>query len=168
MTVDGHGGHTALRLGVKAEENQEKIQRFTGYLNSIKPYKARFIANSSSCTATELSSLLTSCLTAVKNMLSSIVKRCMRDLVKICFGLLKIQIKFKINLRYYINILKQELSTAKIYEHNGLDETSIVDRHRCHMAAMFELFADEDHSKLPTLYWLIIYELSVLQFSRLV
>ena len=31
------------------------------------PYKARFIANSSSCTITELSKLLTSCLTAVKN-----------------------------------------------------------------------------------------------------
>ena len=32
-----------------------------------RPYKARFIANSSSCTTTELSKLLTSCLTAVKN-----------------------------------------------------------------------------------------------------
>ena len=32
-----------------------------------KTYKARFIANSSSCTTTELSKLLTSCLTAVKN-----------------------------------------------------------------------------------------------------
>ena len=56
--------------------------------------------------------------------------------------------------RYYINTLKQELSTAKTYEHNRLDETSIVDRHRCHMAAKFGLFVDEDHSKLPTLYWL--------------
>ena len=35
-----------------------------------------------------------------------------------------------------------------------LDETSIVDKHRCHMAAKFGLFVDEDHSKLPTLYWL--------------
>ena len=26
--------------------------------------------------------------------------------------------------------------------------------HRCHMAAKFGLFIDEDHSKLPTLYWL--------------
>ena len=50
--------------------------------------------------------------------------------------------------------IKQELSTAKIYEHNRLDDTSIVDRHRCHMAAKFGLFVDEDHSKLPTLYWL--------------
>ena len=32
-----------------------------------RPYKARFIANSSSCTTTVLSKLLTSCLTAVKN-----------------------------------------------------------------------------------------------------
>ena len=50
-----------------------------------KPYKARFIANSSSCTTTELSRLLTSCLTAVKNMLSNIVKRYMRDPVKTIF-----------------------------------------------------------------------------------
>ena len=35
-----------------------------------------------------------------------------------------------------------------------LDETSIVDRHRCHMAAKVGLFVDEDHSELPTLYWL--------------
>ena len=32
-----------------------------------RPYKARFIANSSSCTTTELSKLLTSCLTAIKS-----------------------------------------------------------------------------------------------------
>ena len=56
--------------------------------------------------------------------------------------------------RYYINTLKQELSTAKTYEHNRLDETYIVDRHRCHMAAKFGVFVDEDYSKLPTLYWL--------------
>ena len=55
---------------------------------------------------------------------------------------------------YYINTLKQKLSTAKTYEHNRLDETSIVDRHRSHMAAKFGLFVDKDHSKLPTLYWL--------------
>ena len=29
-----------------------------------------------------------------------------------------------------------------------------VDRHRCHMAAKFEMFVDEDQSKLPALYWL--------------
>ena len=33
-------------------------------------------------------------------------------------------------------------------------EASVVDKHRCHMAAKFAVFVDEDHSKLPTLYWL--------------
>ena len=55
---------------------------------------------------------------------------------------------------YYINTLKQELGTAKTYEHNLLDEKSVVDRHQCHMAAKFCVFVDEDHSKLPALYWL--------------
>ena len=58
--------------------------------------------------------------------------------------------------RYYIYTLKQELSTAKTYEHNRLDDTSIVDRHRCHMAAKFGLFVDGDHSKLSALYLLPI------------
>ena len=49
--------------------------------------------------------------------------------------------------------LSKNLALKKTYEHNRLDETFIVDRHRCHMAAKFGLFVDEDHSKLPTLYW---------------
>ena len=70
VIVDGHGCHTALHLGVKAKENQDKVP---GYLNSIKNYKARFIANSSSCVTIELSKLLTSCLTAVKR---HVIKYC--------------------------------------------------------------------------------------------
>ena len=38
-----------------------------------RPYKARCIANSSSCTTTELSKLLTSCLTAIK---AKVIKYC--------------------------------------------------------------------------------------------
>ena len=38
-----------------------------------RPYRARFIANSSSCTTTELSKLLTSCLTAIK---AKVIKYC--------------------------------------------------------------------------------------------
>ena len=59
--------HTALHFGVKAKENQDKVPTLY-WLPKLhkKPYKARFIANSSSCTTTELSKLLTSCLTAVK------------------------------------------------------------------------------------------------------
>ena len=79
MIVDRHGCHTALHFGVKAKENQDKVPTLYWLPKLHKnPYKARFIANSSSCTTTELSKLLTSCLTAVKNMLLSIVKRYMR------------------------------------------------------------------------------------------
>ena len=95
VIVDGHGCHTALHFGVKAKENQDKVPTLY-WLPKLhkKPYKARFIANSCSCTTTDLSKLLTSCLTAVKNMLSNIMKRYMRDPVKPYFGLLKIQVKF--------------------------------------------------------------------------
>ena len=66
----------------KLKKIKTKFLRCIGYLNSINTYKARFIAHSSSFTTTELSKLLTSCLTAVKNMISRIVKRYMRDPVK--------------------------------------------------------------------------------------
>ena len=91
VIVDGHGCHTALHFGVKAKENQDKVPTLYWL---PKLHKTPYKANSSSCTTTELSKLLTSCLTAVKNMLSNIVKRYMRDLVKSYFGLLKILVKF--------------------------------------------------------------------------
>ena len=105
VIVDGHGCHTALHFGVKARENQDKVPTLS-WLPKLhkKPYKARLMANSSSCTTTELSKLLISCLTAVKNMLSSIVNRYMRDPVKTYFGLLKIQVTFKINLKLEISM----------------------------------------------------------------
>ena len=52
---------------------------------------------------------------------------------------------------YYINTLKQELSTANTHVHNVLDGKYAVDRHRCHMSAKFDVFVDVDHSKHPTL-----------------
>ena len=71
------------------KENQDKVPTLYWLPKLHKnPYKARFIANYCSCMTTKLSKLLTSCLTAVKNMLSSTVKRYMRDPVKIYFGLL--------------------------------------------------------------------------------
>ena len=47
---------------------------------------------------------------------------------------------------YYINTIQQLLSTAKTYEHNLLDERSIVDRHQCLMAAKFGVCVDEDRA----------------------
>ena len=50
----------------KLKKIKTKFLLCTDYLNSIKKtYNERFIANSSSCTTTELSKLLTLCLTAV-------------------------------------------------------------------------------------------------------
>ena len=68
--MDGHGCHIALNFCGKAKENQDKVATLY-WLPKLhkKTYKARFIANSSSCTTTELSKLLTSCLTAVKHVI---------------------------------------------------------------------------------------------------
>ena len=79
----------------KLKKTKTEFLRCTGYLSSIKkPYKARFIANSSSCKTTELSKLLTPCLTAIKK---HVIKYCEkvyeRYMVKTYFGLLKIQVK---------------------------------------------------------------------------
>ena len=62
-----------------------------------RPYKSRFIANSSACTTTELSILLTSCLNAIKN---HVIKYCITVYErkgKNYFGLLKTQVKFLTN-----------------------------------------------------------------------
>ena len=65
-----------------------------GYLNCTNKYKARFIANSSSGTTTELSKLLTSCLTTIKNMLLNIVKKSVKGPVKFYFGQSKIHVRY--------------------------------------------------------------------------
>ena len=66
--VNGNCNHLALKFSVCVKERQDRLPTMY-WLPKLhkRPYKARFIANSSSCTTTELSKLLTSCLTAVKN-----------------------------------------------------------------------------------------------------
>ena len=46
-------------------------------------------------------------------------------------------------------------NTHLLLEHSLLDERYVVDRHRCHKAAKFDVFVNEDHSKLLTLYKLV-------------
>ena len=66
--MNGHCNHLALKFSVCVKECQDRLPTMYWLPKLHKtPYKARFIANSSSCTTTELSKLLTSCLTAVKN-----------------------------------------------------------------------------------------------------
>ena len=65
--VNGHCNHLAL-IFLYVKERQDSLLTMY-WLTKLhkRSYKARFIANSSSCTTTELSKLLTSCLTAVIN-----------------------------------------------------------------------------------------------------
>ena len=66
--MGGHCSHLALKFSVCVKERQDRLPAMYWLPRLHKtPYKARFIANSSSCTTTELSKLLTSCLIAVKN-----------------------------------------------------------------------------------------------------
>ena len=66
--VNGHFNHLALNFSVCVKERQDRLSTMY-WLPKLhkRRYKARFIANSSPCTTTKLSKLLTSCLTAVKN-----------------------------------------------------------------------------------------------------
>ena len=67
FVVNGHCNYLALKCTVCVKERQDRLPTMHWLPKRHKrPYKARFIANSSSCTTTELSKLLTSCLTAVK------------------------------------------------------------------------------------------------------
>ena len=52
-------------MSIKEKQDRLRMLYWLPKLHK-RPYKARFIANSSSCTTTVLSKLLTSCLTAVK------------------------------------------------------------------------------------------------------
>ena len=83
-------------MGIK--ENSDKLP--TLYLPKLhkRSYKARFIANSSSCTTTILSKLLTSCLTDVKNIGSDVLILFTKGMELTIFGKLKIPMKFSINL----------------------------------------------------------------------
>ena len=65
--MNGHCNHLALKFSVCVKERQDRLPTMY-WLPKLhkRPYKARFIAKSTSCTTTELSKLLTSSLTAVK------------------------------------------------------------------------------------------------------
>ena len=78
----------------KLKKIKTKFLRCTGYLNSIKTYKARFIANSCSCMTIELSKVLTSCLTAVKKHVIKYCGKVYERSGKNLFWSIKIQVKF--------------------------------------------------------------------------
>ena len=64
----------AAKYGLFVDEDHSKLPTLYWLTKLHKPpYKSRFIANSSACKTTELSILLTSCLTAIKNR---VIKYC--------------------------------------------------------------------------------------------
>ena len=65
--VNKHCSDSETKFAVGITESQEKLPTFY-WLPKLhkRPYKARFIANSS-CTTTSLPKVSTSCLTAIKN-----------------------------------------------------------------------------------------------------
>ena len=88
----------ASKFGVFVDEFIASFQRHTGYLCFLNsPISRVFIANSSSCSTTELSILLTYCLTAIKNHVINYCTTVYERNGKIYFGLLQIQVKFLIN-----------------------------------------------------------------------
>ena len=72
--INNHIFHNATRFVVSVNEDQERPPTFYWLPRLHKqPYKARFIAYFSSCTTTELSKLLISFLTTIKN---HVIKYC--------------------------------------------------------------------------------------------
>ena len=68
VIINHHIFQNATRFGVSVDEDQERLPTFYWLPKLHKqPYKSRFIANSSSCTTTDLSKLPTFCLTTNKN-----------------------------------------------------------------------------------------------------
>ena len=83
----------AANFGLFVDEDHSKLPTLHWLPKPHKrPYKSRFIANSSACTTTELSILLTSSSLRLKNMLLNIAQQFIKEMVKmvkILFGLLK-------------------------------------------------------------------------------
>ena len=71
----------------KLKKIKTRLLRYTGYLYSIKLIKQYLLL-----ILVLVRQLLTSYLTAVKNMLLSTAKRYMKDLVRIFYGVFKIQV----------------------------------------------------------------------------
>ena len=99
-----------MAAGVFVDEIHDKLPTLY-WLPKLhkRPYKSRFIADSSSCTTAELSILLTSCLTTIK-----ILKKCMRGMVKFYVGLSKIPVRFFINKNLSSVYILYDFSTVTL------------------------------------------------------
>ena len=73
----------AVKFGLFVDEDHSKLPTLYWLPKLHKqPYKSHFIANSSACTTTELSILLTSCPLRLKTMSLNIAQLYMKEMVK--------------------------------------------------------------------------------------
>ena len=88
----------AAECGLFVEEDHSKLPTLY-WLPKLhkRPYKSRFIANSCACRTTELSILLTSCLTAIKNHVIKYCTTVYERNGKNLYWSIKIQVEFLIN-----------------------------------------------------------------------
>ena len=86
--IYNHIFHNATRFAVSVNEDQERLPTlyWLPKLHKKRKYRARFIANSSSCTTTEVSKLLTSFLTTIKNHVIKYCEKVYERSGKIFFG----------------------------------------------------------------------------------
>ena len=96
--VDRHQCRMAAKFGVLVDEDHSKLPMLYCLPKLRKrPYKSRFITKSSSCTTTELSIILTSCLTAMKNQGIKYCETVFERNGKNLFWSMKTQVKFLTN-----------------------------------------------------------------------
>ena len=95
--ADRHRCHIAADFGAFVDEDQSKCPS----LSWLPKLQSRFFANSCPCTTTDLSILLTFCPTAIKNYVLKYCTTVMKRMVKMYFGLLKIQVRFLKKLKVF-------------------------------------------------------------------
>ena len=83
------------KFSVFVDEDQSKLPTLY-WLPTLhkRPYKSHFVANSSSCTTTELSIILTSCHTAIKTHVVKYCETAFDRNGKILFWSFKTQVRF--------------------------------------------------------------------------
>ena len=112
--MNRHRCHMAARFGMFVNKDHIKLPTIH-WLPKLhkRPFKSRFIVSSSSSTSTELSILLTSCLTAIKNHIIKYCTTVYERNGKIYFGLSKIQVKFLIKSKGFLasSLSTYDLST---------------------------------------------------------
>ena len=96
--VYSHSNKIPNKFAVDVKEHKDRLPTMY-WLPKLhkRPYKARFIANSSYCTTTDISKLLTSCLTSIKAKVITYCETVYERSGKNMFWPIKILVKYLVN-----------------------------------------------------------------------